>query len=93
MRLIFLITCALILAGCSGPISSLVGSRVTIYSTPEAGAMRACAALADVATPGISPLAIVELARGAMSASNALGDTPADAMEKCAKMLRAVAAD
>ena len=92
MKLISIIV-ALTLAGCGGPIGSLVAGNVTIYSTPEAGAMRACAALADVATPGISPLAIVELAKGAMSASNALGNTPADAMEKCAEMLRAVTAE
>ena len=76
------------LAGCAG-LSMLPGG-VTIYTSPEAGAMRACADLTDVVTPGVSPLAMVELARGAMGAGTVLGDSPAEALENCAGMIRAL---
>ena len=76
------------LAGCTG-LPMLTGG-VTIYTSPEAGAMRACAALTDVVTPGVSPLAMLELVKGAMGAGTVLGDSPAEALENCSGMIRAL---
>ena len=83
----------LVLAGCSGggvgAISQLAGG--VIYSSPQAGKLRACAALADVATPGFSPLALSSLLQGASGNGVSLGSTPAEALENCAAMLRLMA--
>ncbi len=79
---------ALALAGCAGgPISlGLLGST-TIQSSPAASAMRTCAALSDAVTPGFSPLAAAELARGFLGAPLALGNTPQGALRNCARII------
>ncbi len=89
MRLILMLSAlALIVAGCNGsPVSlGLLGST-QITSSPAANAMRTCAALSDVVTPGISPLAAAQLARGALGAPLALGNTPQGALRNCAKII------
>ncbi len=63
------------------------GDRV-IYSSPEAGAMRTCATLADIVTPGVSAAAVLDLATGVSGAL--LGKNPADALGTCSDMLRTV---
>ncbi len=78
----------LLLAGCSALPGVLGG--VEIRTSNEADAMRACAALADVMTPGVSPQAVIELTRGAIG-SSALGADPAAGLERCAKMIRQLA--
>ena len=88
MKPIPMLGALLIVAGCTGgPISlGLLGST-TIQSSPAANAMRTCAALSDVVTPGISPLAAAQLVRGALGAPMALGNTPQGALRNCAKII------
>ncbi len=76
---------AIALAGCE--TIPLIGGGTKIQSSPAASAMRTCAALSDVVTPGISPLAAAELARGVLGAPLALGNTPAGALRNCAKII------
>ncbi len=76
-------TLAFVLSACS----MFSGDRV-IYSSPEAGAMRACATLADIVTPGVSAAAVLDLAAGINGAL--LGENPADALGTCSDMLRTV---
>ncbi len=90
MRKILLGVAALaLLAGCA-PFQA-VSSPGVIYSSPEARAMNACALLAELVMPGINPLAVLELGRGAIGGGAPLGASPAEALEKCAAMLRMVA--
>ncbi len=86
MRMILLGAMAVVLSGCAA-IPQLIGSSTVIYSSPKAGAMRACADGLDVFTPGISPQAIPGLLRGSAAT---LGSTPEEAMENCLKMLGAI---
>ena len=88
MRLILILgAVVLALAGCTGPVSlGLLGST-KIQSSPAANAMRTCAALSDVVTPGISPLAVAQLARGILGAPLALGNTPQGALRNCARII------
>ena len=77
----------LALAGCAGPISLGLLGKTSINSSPAANAMRTCAALSDVVTPGISPQAVTQLARGILEGPLALGNTPASALRNCAKII------
>ncbi len=90
MRLI-LIGALVALAGCSGISVPLGGlGTATIHSNPAANAMRTCAALTDVLTPGVSPAAVVEIARNALGDVLALGNTPSGAMRNCAKLIDSI---
>ena len=87
MRLILMLgALALALASCSTiPLGPFGAAK--IQSSPAANAMRTCAALSDVVTPGISPLAVAQLVRGALGAPLALGNTPQGALRNCAKII------
>ncbi len=88
MRLILMLS-ALVLAlgACAGNIPLGPFGATKVRSSPAANAMRTCAALSDVVTPGLSPLAAAELARGILGAPLALGNTPAGALRNCAKII------
>ena len=75
---------ALLLAGCS--MSQLTGANFN--SHPRADAMRFCAGYVDLATPGVSVLAIISLAQNATEpgGASALGRDPADIMRRCANL-------
>lgn len=75
-----LIIMALALSGCGG----LIGGDVQINTSPQADAMRTCAALVDILTPGVSPLAALTIAKGALIGGTALGVDPGEAMLECA---------
>ena len=83
MRLIVMLVAALALAGCS--VTDLV-SNTQIATSPQADGMRTCAALTDILTPGVSPLAVARMAQGAISPTPgaSLGGNPAEAMRMCA---------
>ncbi len=87
-RITFFAAMFVALAGCQGygvPLGAL--GVVTIHSNPTANALRTCAMMADLLTPGVSPAAAAEVGRSALRESLALGATPAGAMRRCAKML------
>ncbi len=71
---------AVVLAGCTS------FNAVNINTSPQADAMRTCAALTDALTPGVSPLAAATLARNAVAPGAALGNNPAASMRTCADM-------
>jgi len=86
MKTVFLCAVAFALAGCSG----LPLGTATIHSNPAANAMRTCAALTDVVTPGISPMAAMEITKNALGDVLALGNTPASALRNCARMIDSI---
>jgi len=83
-----IILCAAIFA-LTGCISLPVDS-VTIHSSSAANAMRLCAALTDVVTPGISPMAAIEITENALGDVLVLGITPARALRNCARMIDSI---
>ncbi len=87
MKTIILCASVLALAGCGGALSPLGGA---IHSSPTANALRTCAMMADLLTPGVSPAAAAEVGRNALRESLALGATPAGAMRRCAGMLDSI---
>ncbi len=86
MKRIILCMAVLALSGCEG--TSYGG--MTIHSNPAANAMRTCAMMADLLTPGVSPAAAAEVGRSALRESLALGASPAGAMRRCARMLDSI---
>lgn len=86
MRLILMLG-VVALAGCAGPISLGLLGKTSMQSSPAANAMRTCAALSDVVTPGISPAAVATLAAGILGAPLALGNTPQGALRNCANII------
>lgn len=83
-----LILAALALAGCS---SGFIGG-VEIRTSPQAEGMRTCAALTDILTPGVSPMAIASMVQGVLTPTPgaALGEDPAEAMRECAEIYDAL---
>ena len=80
------ISAALVLAGCTSiPLGPFGAAK--IQSSPAANAMRTCAALSDVVTPGISPAAVATLTRGILGKPLALGNTPQGALRNCANII------
>ena len=77
---------ALALTGCSG-MAFGPGGIVSIQTNPAADAMRTCAALADVVTPGVSPMAAYQISKGALTETLALGNTAAGALRNCARII------
>jgi len=69
------------LGGCSGMV---LPGGTSVNAHPTANAMRDCAMLADVLTPGVSPAAVMTLLRQAYSA---LGVDPQTAMRNCATIM------
>jgi len=86
MKTAFICAATLTLAGCNG----LPLGTATIHSNPVANAMRTCAALTDVVTPGISPMAAYEITKNALGDVLALGNTPAAALRNCAQMIDSI---
>ena len=84
MKPIIAVLLALLLTGCS--MSQLAG--VGFNSHPRADAMRFCAGYVDLATPGVSVLAIISLARNATEpgGTSALGRDPPAIMRNCADL-------
>ena len=80
---LWLVPVLLVLAGC-GSLSGLIGGNVQFNTSPQADAMRTCAALVDILTPGVSPLAALTIAKGALIGGGALGVDPGEAMLECA---------
>jgi len=78
------------LGGCSGMQVPGLPTGVVFASNPLASAMRQCATLADVLTPGVSPEAVIGLARGVANPM-ALGNTAQGAMRNCAGLMDAIA--
>lgn len=80
----------IVLAGCStlslpGPLG-----KIPLTANPLASALRQCAMLSELLTPGINLSAIFELARS-VAADNALGNTAQGAMRNCASLLDTIA--
>ena len=67
-------------------MSQLTGANFN--SHPRADAMRLCAGYVDLATPGVSVLAIISLAQNATSpgGTSALGRDPPAIMRNCADL-------
>ncbi len=84
MRLLPVALLAFLLAGCS--VSQLTGADFATH--PRADAMRLCAGYVDLATPGVSVLAIISLAQNAVGpgGTSALGRDPPAIMRRCADL-------
>ncbi len=87
MKKLILCAAVLALAGCQGMPLPL---GAAIHSNPTANALRTCAMMADLLTPGVSPAAAAEVGRSALREDLALGATPSSAMRRCARMLDSI---
>jgi len=91
MKMILIaVALAVSMSGCAQILAKTPLAKLPLSSNPLASALRQCAMIAEILTPGINLSAVAELSRVG-GADNALGNTPQGAMRNCAGLMDTIA--
>lgn len=89
-KILIALALAVSMSGCAQVMAKTPLGKLPLSSNPLAAALRQCAMIAEILTPGINIAAAAELTRIG-GADNALGNTPQGAMRNCAGLMDTIA--